>query len=160
MPFSTRVTKAQRNALDYDLHGRAISMASRQHQGRPGYNFPEKYVKPTKVAFRAQQIVNTALIPVQEEAKARPTPKFQVRPTTKRGARGKITHARLDQESVGKFYEAGCAFLHNGDRDRATLSFIAVRELAGGDVCTTGCAWFNDGQCPAYRKLIAKEKRA
>ena len=36
--FSTTVTKAQRNAVDYDTRGRAISICSRQHTRRPGYN--------------------------------------------------------------------------------------------------------------------------
>lgn len=40
--FSTTVTQAQRNSRDFDSRGREISICSRQHTNRPGYN-PSPY---------------------------------------------------------------------------------------------------------------------
>lgn len=36
--FSTTVNQTQRDSVDYDSRGRAISICSRQHTNRPGYN--------------------------------------------------------------------------------------------------------------------------
>ena len=32
--------------------------------------------------------------------------------------------------------------------------FVGVYELTRGDPCTTGCAYYRGGACPAYRKLF------
>ena len=31
--------------------------------------------------------------------------------------------------------------------------FIGLYRVTGGDPCTTGCAYFKGGKCPAYMKL-------
>ena len=31
--------------------------------------------------------------------------------------------------------------------------FIAIHHATNGDPCTTGCAWFDNGKCPAYKAL-------
>ena len=36
--------------------------------------------------------------------------------------------------------------------------FIWLHQATGGDPCTTGCAYFKGGTCPAYRKLNTPAK--
>lgn len=32
------------------------------------------------------------------------------------------------------------------------IVFYGIHNATAGDPCKTGCAYFNDGKCPAYRK--------
>lgn len=161
MTFSTKVTKAQRNARDFDLRGRAISMASRHHTLKPGYNLPDGYVKPTGMPTEYHPRTVPAYYTPAPKQKHTPATQVSVRPGTKRGQRGQPApkqHQRLDHVTIPQFLEAGCGFLVEGDRNLNIPMFLAIKAEAGGDVCTTGCGWFNNGQCPAYVKLVAKEK--
>lgn len=36
--------------------------------------------------------------------------------------------------------------------------FLGLHQATNGDPCTTGCAYFNGGKCPAYRKLTIPSK--
>lgn len=31
--------------------------------------------------------------------------------------------------------------------------FVYIHHATKGDPCTTGCAWYQDGECPGYKKL-------
>ena len=151
--FSTTVAQAQRDACDHDLRGRAISQASRQNTKRPGRHAPDGYVEPTKMGWPGTKCHFLDQIIAFERKKKMAA--LQVRPNTKRGGRGVRQHARLEEVTPIQFREAGCEFLLRAPDD---VLFLGVRQAAGGDVCTTGCGWFDGGQCPAYRKLIEKEK--
>jgi hypothetical protein len=49
-----------------------------------------------------------------------------------------------------KYFEAGCDFAKSG-----AGAFYAVHGLTQGRVCDTGCAWYANGKCAAYRGLTA-----
>lgn len=51
------------------------------------------------------------------------------------------------------YVSAGCAFYENS-RPAFALVWIGTQ----GRVCDTGCAWFNGGNCPAYRRLTVPAK--
>ncbi len=51
-----------------------------------------------------------------------------------------------------KYQEAGCPEYHKPDPIAVGLYF-----LFDGKVCDTGCNRYQDGRCPAYRKLTAGE---
>lgn len=46
-------------------------------------------------------------------------------------------------------------FLESDDCQLAAPApvFIGIWHATGGDPCTTGCAYFEGGKCPAYRAL-------
>lgn len=46
---------------------------------------------------------------------------------------------------------AQCNFAH-----QSPMAFMGVWRATLGKVCDTGCAEFNSGRCPAYRKLITE----
>ncbi len=160
--FSTAVTKAQRNAIDYDLRRRAISICSRQNTNRPGYN-PSPYEPPKPKpkewslgnALREKVLGVSKQIIKEKENKKHAS--AQVRPDTKRSTRKPSAPSRLDNVTLGQFYDAGCQFLHTGDNDNAAVLFAGIR-MRSGDVCTTGCGWFNNGKCSTYRVLSAAAK--
>mgnify|MGYP001571945973 CR=1 FL=1 len=156
--FSTTVTKAQRNARDFDSRGREISICSRQHTGRPGYN-PSPYEPKVVTKKSPSRILLEAHVGIHQQPVthlAKPAA-VQVRPNTKRGSRSiKQTPHRPIDATLPQFYEAGCEFLHSGKLVTTSAQFLAVKTSAG-DVCTTGCAWFKNGACPAYKMLLERE---
>ena len=56
---------------------------------------------------------------------------------------------------VTKFTEAGCILTE-------TINlFLSLYAVTDGDPCTTGCAYYEGGKCPAYRSMIgAPQKKA
>lgn len=59
----------------------------------------------------------------------------------------------MKPQPMDAYVDAGCAFYANS---RPGFAFVWIE--AKGDVCTTGCAWFDSGRCPAYRKLTIPAK--
>lgn len=52
--------------------------------------------------------------------------------------------------TIGQYLDAGCPFAN----DRKQLQvFMGVHQATGGKVCDTGCAWFVNGTCRAYKTL-------
>lgn len=54
----------------------------------------------------------------------------------------------MNYYSIDEYKRAGC--------EQMTGIMIAVHTETGGRVCDTGCSTFEDGSCPAYKKLIHK----
>lgn len=53
------------------------------------------------------------------------------------------------------YVEAGCQFAKE-----SPPSFLLVYMGTQHKVCDTGCAWFDGGRCPAYRRLTIPSKPA
>ncbi len=161
--FSTNVTQAQRDAIDYNTRGRAISTCSRQNTKRPGYNpspYEPKIAPKTVKIGKTLGVMNRGELTIIVAPPKQKPAAVQVRPNTKRGSRGVATpkHERVnDHVTLDQFYNAGCEFLHDGEHDLTTVVFIGIKDKTG-DVCTTGCAYFKQGKCPAYLTLINQGK--
>jgi len=151
--FSTTVTQAQRDAIDYNTRGRAISTCSRQNTLRPGYNPSPYEPKPTKLKPTTDK--NTGLlkminIPSKQEAAHA---KLQVRPNTKRGQR------RLEKTSkdIALMELPVEVFLEMSSCGLATPRdvFIAIHSLSHGKPCV-GCAYdvHSKSGCPAKQQLL------
>ena len=61
----------------------------------------------------------------------------------------------MDRKSMDAYVDAGCIFYENS---RPAFAFVWIQTT--GQVCTTGCAWFDGGKCPAYRKMTIPAKAA
>lgn len=48
------------------------------------------------------------------------------------------------------YLAAGCTFALE-----APMPFMAVHQATVGRVCDTGCSWYTNGKCAAYRSLTA-----
>ena len=58
-------------------------------------------------------------------------------------------------EAATKFVEAGCALA------KPIGLFLGLFAATNGDPCTTGCAYYQGGKCPAYRAMKdAPQKKA
>lgn len=53
------------------------------------------------------------------------------------------------------YMESDCTFAK-----QSRLIFLLVHMSTQHKVCDTGCAWFEGGRCPAYRKLTIPAKPA
>lgn len=51
-----------------------------------------------------------------------------------------------------EFDDAGCELA------KSPLIFLGLHKVTRGDPCTTGCAYFNSGKCPAYLKLFKPQQ--
>ena len=49
---------------------------------------------------------------------------------------------------IHSFLDAGCELARPDVR-----MLIGIYDATGGNPCTTGCAYYKGGACPAYRKL-------
>jgi hypothetical protein len=58
-------------------------------------------------------------------------------------------------KEVQDFLEADCKLA----RPRTDI-FIAVFNRTGGNPCQTGCAFYEDGQCLAFRKVFSEDPAA
>jgi len=56
------------------------------------------------------------------------------------------------RHEVAKFLETDCQLAN------PVNIFMAIYQATGGHPCTTGCAYFNGGKCPAYLKLNVPAK--
>lgn len=54
---------------------------------------------------------------------------------------------------IQSYRDAGCAFW-----DNSVPAFTLVYTATRGRVCDTGCAWYADGRCAAYRAITAVTK--
>lgn len=61
----------------------------------------------------------------------------------------------MNRYSMDAYVSAGCAFYEN-----SRPAFAVVWIGTTGQVCDTGCAWFEGGKCAAYRKLTIPAKVA
>lgn len=52
--------------------------------------------------------------------------------------------------SVAEYQRAGCTDMKD--------AMLAIHVIADGKVCDTGCWAFDDGKCPAYRRLTFDER--
>ena len=154
--FSTTVTKAQRNARDFDTRGREISICSRHHTERPGYN-PSPY-QPKAVTVKhaeAITVMNLAKTLIKEK-ETKKLAAVQVRPNTKRGQRA-IAPTSKDIElpviSPEKFLESTCELATPRD------IFIAVYNLSKGTPCI-GCSYdvHSKTGCKAKQTLLREMK--
>lgn len=153
--FSTTVTKAQRKAAGIDARGFAVSPDSRHNINCPGYNRSPFEPKASTVKLsEAVTIMNLAKTIIKEREKKT---RLQVRPKTKRGDQKQPTHKQLDRLTLNQFYDAECQFLHAGKKGEGAIIFAGIR-LRSGDVCTSGCGWFNNGKCSTYQTLLKQEK--
>jgi hypothetical protein len=62
-----------------------------------------------------------------------------------------MNEGQMDKHSFEQFKDAGCEFFSG-----SPVPFMAVHIATNGNVCQTGCAWYEGGRCPAYRTLTAK----
>ena len=154
--FSTTVTKAQRNAVDYDTRGRAISICSRQHTRRSGYN-PSPYA--SKVVVKKEEpwslgkaLREKVLGPSKQEAAHA---KLQVRPTTKRGQKKEAPTTKtvaLPITPIGEFLKTTCELAT--PRNMFTTIYI----MTEGKPCI-GCSYDEHSKtgCQAKRELLIKK---
>lgn len=56
------------------------------------------------------------------------------------------------RHEVAEFLKTDCQLL------QPMVMFLGIHAATNGDPCTTGCAYFNGGKCPAYRKLTIPAK--
>lgn len=70
-----------------------------------------------------------------------------------RNAPTKNATPRMKPQPMDNYVDAGCAFYAN-----SRPAFAMVWLMTQGDVCTTGCAWFDSGKCPAFRKMTIPAK--
>lgn len=63
--------------------------------------------------------------------------------------------SHMERRSIDEYVSAGCAFY-----DNSRPAFAMVWIATAGQVCDTGCAWFDGGKCPAYRNLTIPAKPA
>lgn len=56
------------------------------------------------------------------------------------------------RHEISDFLKTDCQLL------RPIELFVGLHGATGGDPCTTGCAYFKGGRCPAYMKLIIPAK--
>ena len=140
--FSTTVTKAQRNARDFDTREREISICSRQHTNRPGYN-PSPYepkVTPAKSKpwSLGEALKEKILGPSKQEAKHA---KLQVRPTTKCGQRSATPTSKdimLPELPVKTFLDLSLTTPCELATPRDV--FIAIHSLSKSKPCV-GCSY-------------------
>ncbi len=154
--FSTTVTKAQRNSRDYNSRGDEISICSRQHTKRPGYNHPSPF-EPKVVAKKQDKYRSrpASTIIGQLTKSGLGSPKkttVQVRPTTKRGQRSVAPTSKnivLQELPVETFFETSCELATPRDM------FIAIHSLSHGKPCV-GCAYdvHSKTGCEAKRALL------
>ena len=149
--FSTTVTKAQRNARDFNTRGQEISICSRQHTKRPGYNpspFQPKIVS-VKLAVSLSCNWPKTIIKERENKKLATV---QIRPNTKRGQRA-VTPSSKDIKlpviPIKAFLETTCELATPRDM------FFAIHGLSHGQPCI-GCAYDEHSKtgCPAKQKLL------
>lgn len=158
--FSPRVTKAQRDAVDHDIHGNIISQASRQNTKRPGWNPPDGYVEPTKygsptgrLRHSVPQIQNIPFHTADgNRIKKAFRPQIQVRPDTKRGQRRAPPTSKdvmLPELPVERFQETSC------ELQKPLLMFLAIHSLTHGQPCR-GCSYdvHSETGCSAKRELL------
>ena len=127
--FSTTVTQTQRDAIDFDLRGRAISQASRHNTKRPGWNAPDGYVPPT--TMQAQPKIPSLIEQIIQQEQER--------------QRQRQAGPRQAPEA---FRRAGCQlFLPS------PTIFLGIYQATNSDPCTTGCAFYRGGKCPAFLQL-------
>ena len=61
----------------------------------------------------------------------------------------------MDYEAAAKFTEAGCALA------KPIGLFLGIYAATNGNPCTTGCAYYKGGNCPAYQSMNdAPQKKA
>lgn len=58
------------------------------------------------------------------------------------------------RHEASKFMETDCKLL------RPMTMFLLLHKATNGDPCTTGCAYYDGGRCPDYRKLNVPAKPA
>jgi len=55
--------------------------------------------------------------------------------------------------TVSDFSGIGCKLMESGES-----MFTHIFNNTNGDPCATGCAWFDNGKCPAHIKLLLTKK--
>ncbi len=155
--FSTTVTQTQRDAIDFNTRGRAISTCSRQNSKRPGYNRSPFEPKVTEAKPKqwtlGKALQKKVMGPSKQEAKHA---KLQVRPNTKRGQRSVAPTSKDIQLPViplEKFLETTCELATPRDM------FIGIYALSKGKPCI-GCAYdvHSKTSCKAKQYLATAGK--
>lgn len=152
--FSTTVTKAQRNSRDYNSRGDEISICSRQHTKRPGYNpspfEPKVVAKKDDYRSRPASTITGQL--TKNELRSPKPATAQVRPNTKRGQRAVAPTSKdiqLPELPVETFFDTTCELATPRD------IFIAIHSLSHGKPCN-GCAYdvHSKTGCKAKQRLL------